>query len=358
VTVTINTAGLSAGTYNGEVRIESAGVQGSPKIVPITLTLDPPAPPALSVSPSSLSFTATAGGSNPAAKTLSVSNTGGGTLSFTASDAATWAAVSPTSGTAPADVSVSVNIAGLSAGTYTTDVTVSSAGATGSPATVPVTLTVQSASPPPQGGLVGAWGFEEGTGLEARDISGAGNHGTLSGPVRVPGKYGAALSFDGINDWVTVPDAPSLDLTTALTVEAWVNPSALGTTWRTVVLKEQPTHLAYALYANNSATRPSGQLFTTSDFGLRGTAALPLNAWSHIALTWDGLNMRFYVGGTLVRTVALTGTLVTTSNPLRFGGNGVWPEWFQGAIDEIRIYNRALSEVELRTDRDTPVGGV
>ncbi len=100
--------------------------------------------PTIGVSPSSMTFTATAGGSNPAAQTLNISNTGGGTLSWTASDNATWLTLSSTSGTAPSSTSVSVNISGLAAGTYNGTITITATGATNSPLTVPVTLTVSS----------------------------------------------------------------------------------------------------------------------------------------------------------------------------------------------------------------------
>ena len=98
---------------------------------------------------------------------------------------------------------MSVNIAGLAAGTYSGTVTVTAAGATGSPATIPVTLTVTPSTPPPSG-LVGAWGFDEAAARTAADASGRGNTGTMSGPPRTTGRYGGGLSFDGVNDWVTV----------------------------------------------------------------------------------------------------------------------------------------------------------
>ena len=107
-----------------------------------------PQAPALSVSPASLSFGATAGGANPVAKTLAVSNSGGGTLNWTASETASWLSVSPASGTNSGTITVTPNITGLAAGTYTTDVTVAASGAGGSPKTIPVTLTVDPAVPP------------------------------------------------------------------------------------------------------------------------------------------------------------------------------------------------------------------
>src|SRR5688572_9579321 len=76
--------------------------------------------------------------------------------------------------------------------------------------------------------LVAAYAFDEGTGSAAADASGTGNNGTLAGPTWVAGKNGGGLSFDGVNDWVTVADANSLDLTTAMTLSAWVRPTALA----------------------------------------------------------------------------------------------------------------------------------
>ena len=103
------------------------------------------AQPTIGVSPASLNFTATAGGSNPANQTINITNTGGGTLNFTASDDAPWLTVSPASGTAPSTLTASVNISGLAAGTYNGMITISATGATNTPVNVPVTLTVNGA---------------------------------------------------------------------------------------------------------------------------------------------------------------------------------------------------------------------
>jgi hypothetical protein len=72
------------------------------------------------------------------------------------------------------------------------------------------------------------------------DASGKGNTGAISGATWITqGRFGKALSFDGVNDWVTINDAASLDLTTSMTLEAWVYPTVNMTQWATVVLKEQ-----------------------------------------------------------------------------------------------------------------------
>ena len=352
----VNVAGLAQGTYTATVRVESTGTDGSPKLIPVTLTVGAPAPaPVLTTSPASLTFSGVAGGANPAAQNVSVTNTGGGTLSYTATDNQTWITESPVSGTAPGSVSVSVSSAGLAAGTYTGTVVVTASGATGSPKSIPVTLNL-SQPPPPTGGLVGSWSFDEASGATVQDSSGRGNPGTISGSARVAGRFGGGLSFDGINDWVTVADSASLDLTAAMTLEAWVRPTALATIWRTVAIKERlPGELAYALYANTDTTRPSGHVSTSQEFGLRGPAALPIGSWSHLATTWDGTTLRLFVNGTQVANALVTGTALVSSNPLRFGGNAVWSEWFAGLIDEVRLYSRALSAAEIQSDSTTPI---
>jgi glucose/arabinose dehydrogenase/PKD repeat protein len=356
ITVTPSLAGLTAGTYSSDVTVTAAGATGSPRVVPVTLTVAPP-PPALAVSPSSLAFTATEGGPNPAARDVSVTNAGGGALNWAASDDAPWLTVTPGSGSAPATLSVAPSIAGLAPGTHTATVTVTAAGVSGSPKTIGVTLTVtaQPATPP---GLVAAYGFDEASGAGVVDGSGNGLNGTLTGATRsTGGRFGSALSFDGVNDWVTVPDANALDLTTGLTMSAWVNPTAIGSIYRTVLMKEQPGGLIYTLYAGEGTGKPSAHIFTTSEQRASGPTNTAPNTWTHLASTWDGTTLRTYVDGIQVGTRAVGGTLRTSTGVLRIGGTGVWAEWFAGRIDEVRIYNRALTGAELQGDMTRGVAG-
>ncbi len=204
-------------------------------------------------------------------------------------------------------------------------------------------------------GLVAAYGFDETAGTTALDSSPKTNTGTVSGATRTTaGRFGGALTFDGVNDWVTVPDSSSLDLSTAMTLEAWVNPSSQSS-WRTAVLKEQPNQLVYALYSNTDQNRPSAHVYTDGDHDTRGTGAIPLNAWTHLAATYDGATLRFYVGGTLVSSASYQGSIVNSSGALRIGGNAVWDEWFAGRIDEVRVYRRVLSMAEIQADMANPV---
>jgi chitodextrinase len=206
-------------------------------------------------------------------------------------------------------------------------------------------------------GLVAAYGFDEAGGSIAQDASGRGNLGVLSGAGWTDGRFGGALRFDGVDDWVTVADAASLDLTGNLTLEAWVKPDALGSSWRTVVLKEQATNLVYALYANTSTRNASGHVFIGSDRDTRTSSQLPLDTWTHVATTYDGSTLRFYVNGVQAAQRSVSGSLATSSGPLRLGGNGVWNEWFDGEIDEVRVYSRALPAAQLNKDMKKRVRG-
>jgi hypothetical protein len=146
VTLNVTTGTLTVGSYSGVVTLAATGI--SPVTVPVTFTVTAAAvPPAIGASPTSLSFTAQQGGSNPAAKTLSISNTGGGTLSWSASDNAAWLAVSPASGTGNGAVTLNVTTGTLTVGSYSSVVTLAATGI--SPVTVPVTFTVTAAAVPP-----------------------------------------------------------------------------------------------------------------------------------------------------------------------------------------------------------------
>jgi murein DD-endopeptidase MepM/ murein hydrolase activator NlpD len=149
ITFTANTAGLTPASYTGTITVAAPGAANSPQSVPVSLVVTAAPVPALSVSPTSLTFS-TQQGSNPAGQTLTISNTGEGTLTWTASEPITWLVGSPGSGTLAtgqsATITFTVNTAGLSPASYTGTITVTAPGAANSPRNIPVTLTV-TASP-------------------------------------------------------------------------------------------------------------------------------------------------------------------------------------------------------------------
>ena len=118
VTVSVATGSLAVGTHSGTVTL-SGGTGVTPVTVPVSFTVSAaPVPPAIGASPPSLSFTANQGGGNPAAKTLTISNTGGGTLNWSVSHDATWLSHTPGTGTGTGTVTISVTTGSLTAGTY------------------------------------------------------------------------------------------------------------------------------------------------------------------------------------------------------------------------------------------------
>lgn len=143
--LTVNTSGLGTGTYTAAVSVIDANAVNSPQTVNVTLQISATLPPTIAVSPDNLSFSGRVGGSNPASKKFKVWNSGQGTLNYTVTEGAAWMSVSPAGGTSTGqEVShtVSVSIAGLSAGTYPGLITISSSNATNSPQAVAVTLVV------------------------------------------------------------------------------------------------------------------------------------------------------------------------------------------------------------------------
>ena len=212
-----------------------------------------------------------------------------------------------------------------------------------------------AATPP---GLVAAYSFDEKTGTTVADASGHGNTGTISKATWTStAKHGSALSFGGNSSMVTIQPSASLALATGTTFEAWVRPARTNGGWRSVIFKEQPKELVYALYSNSDRGLPAGIAYTGgSERMAYGTNVLPTGTWTYLAATHDGTNVRFYVNGTLVSTVATSGAKPTTNGMLRIGGNGVWNEWFQGQIDDVRVYDRPLTAAEIGSDMNTAVG--
>jgi glucose/arabinose dehydrogenase/PKD repeat protein len=204
-------------------------------------------------------------------------------------------------------------------------------------------------------GLVAAWSFNAGSGTTVVDVSGNGRTGTISGATwSTQGKYGNALSFDGVNDWVTVADHNSLDLTTGMTLSAWVFPTTTAGL-RDILIKEGSNVDIYNLYARNWRGLPESNVFVG---GLNITAegtALPANVWTHVAGTYDGSVLRLFVNGVQAASATISGTISVSTGPLRIGGNSMWGEFFQGRIDDVRVYNRALTQGEIQSDMNTPL---
>ncbi len=208
-------------------------------------------------------------------------------------------------------------------------------------------------------GLVGYWSMEDCKLTKATDNSGRGNTGTLTNFALtgvtsnwVAGKRGScALNFDGNNDYVSAGTSTAIgSLTTNVTVSAWINSTNLSGIHRIVGASRTVTSNGFTF-----GTSGAGLLFTT--FSVKDytstTITLSTNTWTHVVAVMSGFNVTYYVNGASAQTI--TGTAngnANTDDPLYIGastplGSSALQEVFSGSIDEVRIYNRALSAGEV-----------
>jgi hypothetical protein len=250
--------------------------------------------------------------------------------------------------------STSYNDSGLSPNsTYSYIVRAADAAGNLGPYSNPVTVTTGSSVPE----LVAAYAFDEGSGNTVTDLSGNGRTGSIANAVWVTvGKYGRALSFNGTNARITIPDAQALRLSTGMTLEAWVQPTAVSSTWRDVIYKGNDNYYLMATTDRNGFPGVGGTVGIVN-LNTYGTAPLPLNAWTHLAATYDGETFRLYVNGTQVAATPQPGVLASSSNPLEIGGDSIFGQFFQGLIDEVRVFNVARAPSQIQSDMASPLAG-
>jgi hypothetical protein len=149
--------------------------------------------------------------------------------------------------------------------------------------------------------LVAAYGFDEGTGSVLTDLSGHGNSGRIHGATwTARGKFGTALDFDGGGSVVLIPPSPSLDLTQAMTLEAWIQPTATQTGWRAILHGELDSYFLFSGSRAGALKPGGGGTFGSSTELMASPAPVPTNAWTHVALTYDGAVLQLYLDGRLV----------------------------------------------------------
>ncbi len=202
-------------------------------------------------------------------------------------------------------------------------------------------------------GLAGAWSFEEGNGTTATDGSGRGNTGTLSGFALsgstsnwVTGRIGRALNFDGSDDYVSVADSTALDVSTSFTMSGWVKLAATGEDSAIFDSGTQSNHWLVQIESVSNKI----------DFVERAIAdnvsntSLTAGTWYHVVVVKSGdsgTNLTFYLNGQADGTASVGSVTVPSGNKTI----GNWTEsnaqTFNGGIDEVHIYNRALSATEV-----------
>jgi len=194
--------------------------------------------------------------------------------------------------------------------------------------------------------LVGYWKFDEGTGMTAVDSSGYGNDGTLKGPPEwAVGQLGEALDFDGSSDYVEVPHNPSLSITEAITIAAWTYMSTGASGEMAIVSKGgwAANNLPYEL------TMEAGSIIYWQFYDDAGRDTCspdspPVDEWHHITGTYDGTLFKCYIDGELADEWAYTGTMPENGLSVMIGRRTTGGCQFNGLIDEVMIYNHALSD--------------
>ncbi|SJZ53391.1 choice-of-anchor A domain-containing protein [Sediminibacterium ginsengisoli] len=173
--------------------------------------------------------------------------------------------------------------------------------------------------------------------------------------VAVPAK---GLNFDGIDDEISIPNNTSLNVSNAISVEAWIYPT-------------NKTRLVQDVLAKSSRTNNTGYIFPRTDDGWdsftfylnitgQGWVSLTapyaaVNQWNHVAATYDGTAMKIYLNGVLAGSRPMTGAITTNTNALRLGNQDGYEEFFAGNVDEIRVWNRALPVCEILNNMNCEV---
>jgi hypothetical protein len=206
--------------------------------------------------------------------------------------------------------------------------------------------------------LVGLWHFDKGIGTTAYDSSGNPNDGTLMGGTGwTSGKFGQALSFDGVNGYMEVSDSTSLDITGAITIECWVKREQEA--YQTLISKWSAVDFQRSYLV--ALTEDNNVMFWITSGGTWGTRKELISSgtvgieWTHIAATYDGNNkMTIYIDNAEDLSHVTTNVPIFAGDaPLMFGvhpaymTHGWVPGYFKGILDEVRIWNIALTEFRL-----------
>ncbi len=203
-------------------------------------------------------------------------------------------------------------------------------------------------------GLVGHWKLDEGSGTSAADSSGNGNTGTLTnGPTWTTGQISGAVEFDNLNDYVSASDSASLRVD-PITLSAWVNPATLQNN-DVIISKPRGNGSAWDDYW--IALRGTGEIefcmeqVAEQDCVLTTDSAVSTDTWTHIVAVWDGTTMLVYKNGAVSSdTGSHTNAPVYGTSAVYIGAeneNGTIASFFNGFIDDVRVYDRALTAADV-----------
>ena len=193
--------------------------------------------------------------------------------------------------------------------------------------------------------LVGWWPLDDGTGTIAFDASENGNDGTLQGDAQwALGMRGGAIELDGTGDYVDCGAGDPLNLTDQVTIACWTKVRTFTKSWQTIVGKGDN----YQLERNEQDNVVNFYIGTPGRRTGPGVTSVNDGEWHHVAGTYDGTAMKLYVDGNLDMEAPITGPLSPDADPVFMGENPQWTNrHFDGWIDDVRIYSRALTVDEI-----------
>ena len=196
---------------------------------------------------------------------------------------------------------------------------------------------------------VGVWTFDNITGNTVIDDSGMDNNGTISGATVVDGVVGKALSFDGVNDYVAIPNSSDFNVQ-ILTIFAWVKFFDDSSSF---IFEKGNVNTQYSLFSHGTdivfRTKPIGESYDTLSTS-KDIAGITNNQWHFIVGTYDGVVKKLYVDGALILSRNWAKTIETNPNGSsigRFGGTSSG-YYFTGLIDDVRIFSEALPQARIR----------
>lgn len=186
-------------------------------------------------------------------------------------------------------------------------------------------------------------------GAAIADSSGSNNNATAVNTSLVSGQFSGARRFTGSNSYLQILNSATLNPTNEISIEAWVkwniNP-ATGAQWAQIINKNVDDQYQIQHNSNNSAFEFALRTNTNRRYVL-STTVPQQGVWYHIVGTYNGASLRIYVNGTYENAVSLSGTILSSTTPVRIGSRTSNDRFFNGDIDEVAIYNRALSATEI-----------
>lgn len=200
-------------------------------------------------------------------------------------------------------------------------------------------------------GLVGYWKMDETVGSSsAADSSGSGNTGTYTnGATTVTGKFANAASLNGSNQIISVPNASSLNITAAITLSAWIKTSGSNDYAGIIQKALNGNNPGYQMGLNLGNSGARADIYTTAGTAVPANGTNVENGnWHLITATYDGLVGKIYVDGNKGTDYSRVGTITTTTDPLVIGNDRCCgSRFFNGLVDDVRVYNRALGSGDI-----------